>query len=160
MPPAAQKFTLSACTCSNSICERRSVLSWPMPDRRCRITRCPLAPIGSYQRRTLLNLEAIMQGVFVVIGALIFSSVTVIGAAAQGYVIQTPGQPPTNVNPSGQGRYIIQTPGQVPSNVNPMPGGGYVIQTPGQAPTNVNPMPGGGYRVQTPGQLPTYINPR
>jgi hypothetical protein len=72
--------------------------------------------------------------------------------AAQGYVIQTPGQLPTNVTPTPGGGYIMQTPGQSPTNVTPMPNGGYIVQTPGQLPTNINPMPGGGYRVQTPGR--------
>ena len=63
---------------------------------------------------------------------LIFSAVLVMSAAAQGYVIQTPGQTPTYVNPT--------------------PGGGYTMQTPGQTPTYITPTPGGGYRIQTPGQ--------
>jgi hypothetical protein len=60
-----------------------------------------------------------------------------VGAAAQGYVIQTPGRPPTNVNPLPDGRYIIQSPGESPSLATPRGGGGYVIQTPGEVPTNV-----------------------
>ena len=42
------------------------------------------------------------------------------------------------------GGYIVQTPGRPPTFVNPVPGGGYVAQTPGQMPSNLNPMAGGG----------------
>ena len=93
-----------------------------------------------------------MRNVFASLGAAIFAAISVSGAVAQngGYVIQSPGQSPRNVNPTPGGGYVIQTPGQVPTNVNPTPGGGYVIQTPGQPPTNVTPLPGGGFRSQTP----------
>ena len=82
------------------------------------------------------------------------------GALAQsgGYVIQRPGQVPTNVNPTHGGGYIMQTPGQSPSYANPRPGGGYIVQTPGEVPTNINPMPGGGYMIQTPGRSPDVVN--
>jgi hypothetical protein len=62
-------------------------------------------------------------------------------AAAQtgGYTIQTPGRPPTNVNPLGNDRYIIQTPGQPPTNVSPLGNDRYIVQTPGQPATVINP---------------------
>ena len=75
--------------------------------------------------------------------SLIFSALLVVSAAAQGYVIQTPGQSPTYVRPTPNGGYMMQTPGQPPTYANPTPNGGYVIQTPGQTPTYANPLPGG-----------------
>ncbi len=79
---------------------------------------------------------------------------------AEGYVIQTPGQMPTYVNPTPGGGYVTMPPGQMPSYTTLTPGGGYVTQTPGQMPTYATPNPGGGYTVTTPGQMPTYINPQ
>ena len=73
-----------------------------------------------------------MRTAHIIVGALILFSP--VGAMAQ------------------SGSYVIQRPGQVPTNVNRTPGGGYIMQTPGQPPTNVTLMPGGGYRTQTPGR--------
>jgi len=56
-----------------------------------------------------------------------------------GYTINTPGQMPTFVNPSGNGGYIVNTPGQMPSIVNPNYTGGYTVVTPRQMPTFINP---------------------
>jgi hypothetical protein len=67
------------------------------------------------------------MGKFLAIAVTLSFSLTV-GAGAQGYVIQRPGQPPTNVNPLPGGGYKIQSPGQTPSLANPRPGGGYTIQ--------------------------------
>ena len=80
-------------------------------------------------------------------------------AHADGYVIQTPGQMPTYVNPAPGGGYVTMPPGQMPSYTTPTPGGGYMIQTPGQMPTYVNPTPGGGYTTMPPGQMPSYTTP-
>jgi len=61
------------------------------------------------------------------------------GNSNRSYTIQTPGQPPTFVNPTGNGGYTVQTPGQLPTFVNPTGNGGYTVQTPGQLPTFINP---------------------
>jgi hypothetical protein len=91
-----------------------------------------------------------MSRVIVMFGVLSLASVSGGCAMAQsGYPNQTPNR-----------GYTIQTPGQVPTFVNPSGNGGYVVQTPGQTPTFVNPTGNGGYVVQTPGQAPTIINPR
>jgi hypothetical protein len=73
------------------------------------------------------------------VGSLLFLLVASLNAAAQGYVIQSPGERPTFVNPLGNDRYIIQSPGRTPSFANPSGNGGYVIQSPGQRPSFVNP---------------------
>jgi hypothetical protein len=63
------------------------------------------------------------------------------GAAAQngGYVINTPGQPLTFVNPNGNGGLTIITPGRPLTFVNPTPNGGAIVNTPGQPLTFINP---------------------
>lgn len=57
------------------------------------------------------------------------------GAFAQGYVIVTPGQTITTVNPTQNG-YTIVTPGQSITNAYRTPNG-YTVVTPGQSITNI-----------------------
>lgn len=82
-----------------------------------------------------------MHKLLAITGAsVILSVVLVAGAAAQGYVIQSP-RGLTFVNPTPNGGYVIQSPGQGLTYANPTPNGGYVIQSPGQGLTFVNPSP-------------------
>jgi hypothetical protein len=60
-------------------------------------------------------------------------------ASAQGYIINTPGQPPSYYQQGGQGGGVINTPGRPPTYVDQTGQGGYVLSTPGQAPTYVTP---------------------
>jgi hypothetical protein len=97
--------------------------------------------------------ELLMGRLFAALGlAVAFAS----AASAQGYTINTPGQPPTFVNPSGNGGYVVSTPGRQPTFVNPTGNGGYVAQTPGQNPTFINPT-GGGTGINAP-QQPGGLN--
>lgn len=106
------------------------------------------------------------------------SIIAVVPLAERSGTFMTPGQPPTTVVPTADGR-IIYAPGQPQVTVVATPGGGSTIYTPGQVPTTVVPVsstesivftpgqpqstimktPDGGSTIYTPGQPPTTIVP-
>lgn len=64
------------------------------------------------------------------------AQVTTVQPFGDGYVVNTPGQPPTTIQPFGEGA-IVNTPGEPPTTIAPF-GDGYIINAPAAPPEPVD----------------------